>query len=437
MNETRFSTFLREHKQILLLMLVMYIERIAVLCILGPEYNLANDDMGYIGGGITFAATGTVAIYQVSPSAMIMPGMPVLLGLFTKLFGQARLYWVMVKLFWCLMGCITPFLVYKSVTLFAEKKYGLLAAAAFLLPNLAWMDNVILTETPYYLCFTATIYCTLAMGRSRKTGYFAGYVIAYMAGLMLRPTIGIMPVFTAVYLLVKKFPFWQLLKRLVINGLVLMMFLVPWTVRNYEHFDAFIPLTYGSGNPLLLGTYQGFGCPTDEELDYETNVEQVWREEYAEYLDENGDPLDDGMKQYLTLEKDGIKAAYRMDAWWDTSPLTMLLSYLVIKPAVMVVKTFYWVELFGVPSIVLDVLRVADFFLCCVSVLLCFKRKQFRMEVGFLAAVYWIYIYMIAMTYAFSRYGETLMCLRYMIVGIGLHLLVEEWNKHKAVKKTS
>lgn len=37
MNETRFSTFLREHKQILLLMLVMYIERIAVLCILGPE----------------------------------------------------------------------------------------------------------------------------------------------------------------------------------------------------------------------------------------------------------------------------------------------------------------------------------------------------------------------------------------------------------------
>lgn len=437
MNDSRFSAYLREHRQILLLMLLLFAERVAVLCMLGPEYNLANDDMGYIGGGITFAATGVIAIYQLTPSAMIMPGMPVLLSLFIQVFGQERLFWVMVKLFWITMGCITPYLVYKSVTLFAEKRYGLLAAAMFLLPNLAWMDNVILTETPYYLCFTAVIYATLAMGRSRKPGWFVLYVAAYMAGLLLRPTIGIMPVFTAAYLLVKKFPFRQLFRRLVINGLVLLLFLVPWTLRNYEHFDAFIPLTYGSGNPTLLGTYQGFGYPSDEELDYETNVEQVFLEEYAAYLDAEGSPLDEGQQQYLTLEKDGIQARYRMQVWWETNPLSMLLSYLIIKPAAMVVKSFYWLEVFGVPSIVLDVLRVLDFFLCCAVTVLCFLRREHRAEVGFLAGVYWVYIYMIAMTFSFSRYGETLMCLRYMLWGIGLHLLIEAWQRRKALKKSS
>lgn len=49
--------------------------------------------------------------------------------------------------------------------------------------------------------------------------------------------------------------------------LALLAFMLPWSVRNYKQFRAFIPTTYGIGNPLLLGTYQGEGYPTDEEVD--------------------------------------------------------------------------------------------------------------------------------------------------------------------------
>lgn len=41
----------------------------------------------------------------------------------------------------------------------------------------------------------------------------------------------------------------------------------------------------------MLGTYQGEQYPSDDELDYETNVEQVAKEKYADYYDENGEVL--------------------------------------------------------------------------------------------------------------------------------------------------
>ena len=164
-------------------------------------------------------------------------------------------------------------------------------------------------------------------------------------------------------------------------------------------------------------------------------MEAVFREEYADYLDENGRALDPVQQQYLTLEKDGVKADYRMQVWWEQNPLSMALSYLIIKPGAMLVKTFYWVELFGVPSIVLDVLRVLNFFLCCGAVVLAWKRKELLWELGFLSFVYWFYIYVISMTYSFSRYGETLMSIRYVMMAAGLWLFVKQLKEKKA--KTS
>ena len=109
----------------------------------------------------------------------------------------------------------------------------------------------------------------------------------------------------------------------------------------------------------------------------------------------------------------------------------MLLSYLVIKPGIMLIKTFYWKEVLATPELLLDVLRSVNFFLCCGAVLLSFKQKRLRMEMGFLCVVYWFYIYLFSMTYSFSRYGETLMSLRYIIMSFGLMMLYQQWKNRK------
>ena len=432
MKGCRWNLFRKTDPYLLLLLGLIVLERIVVLCQLGVDYNLANDDMGYIGSGIRLVTDGIVGIYSGYPSAMIMPGMPWLLALMTMLFGTETAYWLAVKLLWIAMGTATAYVVYRGALLLTEQRWcGLIAAATFLAPNIAWMDNVVLTETPYFLCLTLTIYLTLLMERTDSKGVFAGYCVAYMCGVLLRPTIVVMPVFSLAYLFLRNVDRKLLLRRMISGIVILLLLLVPWTARNYHHFDALVPLTYGSGNPMLLGTYQGFGYPLDEELDYETNVEAVFREEYADYLNEDGQAVDPVQQQYLTLEKDGVKADYRMQVWWEENPLSMILSYLIIKPGAMLVKTFYWAELFGVPSIVLDVLRVVNFFMCCAAVVLAWKRKELLWELGFLSFVYWFYIYAIAMTYSFSRYGETLMSIRYVMMAAGLWLFVKQLKDRK------
>ena len=94
------------------------------------------------------------------------------------------------------------------------------------------------------------------MGRSRQKKYFWYCLAAYMLALMLKANIGIYPLFAAIYLLVVKYDFKVLLKQGLILACALLCFMIPWSIRNYIQFQAFIPLTYGSGNPKLLGTYQ-------------------------------------------------------------------------------------------------------------------------------------------------------------------------------------
>ena len=142
-----------------------------------------------------------------------------------------------------------------------------------------------------------------------------------------------------------------LLRRAGVLALALLLFLVPWTLRNARAFGAFVPLTYGAGQPMLQGTYQGEGFPLDEELDYETNVHQVMLSRYAAYYRDEAqpreadtdsayallyDPLgevkDEQNAQYLSMQRDGLKARYRLRRWWERSPGSLLKSYLLIKP---------------------------------------------------------------------------------------------------------
>lgn len=424
------ASFWKEQGPVAAMLALIVLERIVVMCMLGTDYNIANDDIGYIGSGIRFLSEGIIGIYSDEPSAMIMPGMTWLLAAMTWLFGQGEAYWLAVKLLWIAMGTCTAWVTYVGVRMFAPRWCGLLALVAFLVPNVAWMDNIILTETPYFLCFTLTVVLTLMMGRSNSKGVFAGYCVAYMAGVLLRPTLVVMPVFSLAYLFLLGVDRKLLLRRMITGIVILLLFMLPWSARNYALFDHFVPLTYGTGNPMLLGSYQGFGYPEDSpELD--AAVEAEFRETYAEYLDEDGNVKDSVMTQFLTLQKDGIKADLRMEQWWDTHPLQMLVSYLGVKPGIIVFKSFYWEELFGVPELAIDLLRGVNFLLCCLCVVLALKRKQLRMELGFLTVVYWLYVFMIGLTFAFSRYGETLMSIRYILGAVGIWMLLDEIKQRK------
>ena len=90
--------FFLENKWILLLMLALFLERVIVLYQLGAEYSLESDDLSYVNSGIAFANSGAITMHGVL-SAQIMPGMPVLIGVFVLIFGEGHLLWIALKLF--------------------------------------------------------------------------------------------------------------------------------------------------------------------------------------------------------------------------------------------------------------------------------------------------------------------------------------------------
>ena len=97
------KNFFINEKWIVIVMLLLFLERLIVMGQLGATYTLSNDDLSYVNSGITFIKTGTITMHGVL-SAQIMPGMPVFIGIISLLFGEGTLFWIALKLIWITMG---------------------------------------------------------------------------------------------------------------------------------------------------------------------------------------------------------------------------------------------------------------------------------------------------------------------------------------------
>ena len=424
-NEKRFY---REHKAIIILMLLLFVERLIAMCALGIGYHLHSDDWGYIVSGIVFANTGTITMYR-NLSAQIMPGMPLLLGLVSLIFGEGRLYLLVLKLLWITMGTLTAWFIYRSVCLFAPKWCGVAACIALFAPNIVWLDQLIMTETPYVLCSAAMIYYTFRMGKFRKQRDFWLCAVFYLLSLLLKANAGIYPVFAAFYLLLIRYDLKKLLRQGIVLGCLVALVLAPWTVRNYMRFHAFIPLTYGSGNPLLLGTYQSDNAPDDAALDYAANVDAPIAEKFAEYYDADGQVKESYYTPYISLVRDGVQARYRIREWLRSDPTGFLRNYLMEKPAIMVYRVYYEDTIFGFDTGQLNVLRLLSFLGTVAFFVLAFVLRRRRSEMLFLGALYVGNLYLFAYTFAFQRYGQTLVHIWFILCGIGFPLVWEAFRR--------
>lgn len=422
------------HLGALIVLALLLAVHLAALWSLGPEYTLNSDDLSYIKSGIRFAQTGTITMHTEYPSAQIMPGMTVLIAAVYRLVGDGAALWIVLKCLWALMGVLTAWFVYRCVRIFAPGWCGVLAMLPLFRADFLWMDSLILTETPFMLALTAMVYCTLMMWKRPGWRYFWGAAACYMAALMLKANIALYPLFALAFLLAQGYDRRRLFRQCVVLACVVLCFVVPWSIRNYAQFHAFIPLTYGAGNPTLLGTYQGVGYPSDEELDYETNVDRVVEERCARYYGADGE-VEPRFQKYVSLERDGVKAAYRQRAWAEKDLPGMLYSYLVLKPKMMIFSSFYWERVFDISGRWMFLLQKIDAVLCVLAAALSLCRKRWRKPVLFLSALYLGNLYIYAMTFAFDRYNASLMSLRFILIGIGLGLAAELFRERIAGKR--
>lgn len=416
----KIKTFVLDNWCILIVIIMSLILHILALNELGFNYTLNSDDASYIQSGVTFLQTGKITMHGVL-SAQIMPGMTFLIALVALVFGTGSGLIVALKILWMLMGITTIYVVYKTIKLYTNKYIAAIPCLFFLAIDYIWMDNLILTETPYILLFSLLIYHTLKLSKNVNTKDYVLIVIYYILAVFIRPNIGIYSIFLVIFLFLKKYNLKLLMKQCLLAGIILLMCLAPWTYRNYKVFGKFIPLTYGMGNPLLLGTYQGVGYPLDEELDYVNNVDKKMPQEMKYYLD---NPMKkDYMTKYYSLEYDGMKAKYRMQEWWNRDKKSMLISYLYYKPKENFYNCFYWDNVLNISSSSLLKIRKVEIILFGISSLIILIDKKKIKEWLFLILVYGSQIALYSYTFAFSRYAITMFFLRYIIIGFGIDIV--------------
>lgn len=417
---------------LIVIIFISIVVHIASLVYLGIEYNLNSDDLSYIISGIEFLKTGTITMHGYV-SAQIMPGMTFLIASVSLLFGEGYKLYLALKILWLIMSIFSMIGVYKIINLYAKKIFAVIGTSFLLCIDFIWMDNLILTETPFMFCFIWMIYYSIRLVENGLWKNFYFLMIFYILSIMFKANIAIYPIFLFIYMLIKKYNFKLIIKQGLIGALIVICVLTPWAIRNYLQFGKFIPLTYGIGNPLLLGTYQSNNSPSDEVLDYKTNVENKMSEEMRYYLSDKVEKYNK-MTGYYSSKADEMKAKYRMKYWWNTDKVSMLKNYLIGKPIILIYNSFYWKEVFNIPISWNLLIRKIDIVLFAFSIIMILLNKKNWKEMIFLLIVYGGQILLYSYTFAFDRYGQTLYFIRFIIIGIGLQALFDLLKRKEIIK---
>lgn len=412
-----------DHSYALVVLFFVFASRIVTTYHLGAHYNIKSDDYAYVVGGIELLEHGFFTSHgSPFPSAQSMPGINLLIAGIAFFFGTGGMLWVAIKVIWAMMATATGWFIYKSVRIFAPKWAGVLALIPLFRVDYIWMDNLVLTETPFILSLSMMLYFTFQLGETQQKRYFWFLFISYIIGINFRPNVVIYPLFALFYLLLKKYNLKLLFKQSILVIVLTLLISTPWAVRNYQNFDAFIPQTFGLGNPMLLGTYQGYGYPKDESLDYTTNVDDVVKEEYSKYYDTHG-KVYPPYQRYISFMHDKTKAEYRISEWIKTDWKGFLVSYVILKPLETVHSIFYWDIIYGVSATTVTLLQDLETLFIALTIILSIILKQHRKVIFYLTALYIVNIYILSSIFVFGRYNVALMPIRYILIGLGLTLV--------------
>jgi 4-amino-4-deoxy-L-arabinose transferase-like glycosyltransferase len=393
------------------IVLLAFLVRVLALWQYGLHLDLHSDDEGYTQSAIRLLELGRLTYHTANEHTVhMMPGITLLLAAVFAVFGwhTVGVYAAKVVMIGC--GCLAVYAVYRIGETLWKPWVGAVAAlgAALYVPEVL-TDTLLLTEPPFTASFLWMLYFTVRLLQTRRWSYFFLTVAMYLLALLFRPTVALYPVVVAVYLWVRHYPRKLLLKQALVGAFVVCAVLSPWWVRNYHYYHRFIPLTAGTGDPLLLGTYQGEGYPPQP-----TYLEV--KHQIAE--------THPNLSAYDMMQYEQEAAKERMQQWWHTAPFSMLISYLWLKPIMFWVDTFYWIPIFHVSQFVAEWVKIVSVLLGIAGFLVSFTAGRDRStEALWLLATLGYYTAVYSYYFAFGRYSEPLMPIVFTGIGAGLYTL--------------
>ncbi len=391
---------------LLLVILLAVAVRLLVINRYGLTMTLHSDDEHYVASAISLLKTG-VYVYQ-SPLApelvstvLVMPGMTLLLAGIYALFGVGYEGQMAATVVMIVIGSIGVYGIGAVGRKIWNKwvGYGAAIMMTFALPHVL-TDNLMMSEAPFRTGLIFLVLFTLRFGVSWHRGDLLGAVLCFIWCLYFKPVILPYALLFFVYIALKGYPLGKLARDFVISGVVVLLALSPWVIRNYQATDGdIIVLTKGSGKIMLRGTFQGVGYP-DDGLTFEETLAK---------LDQQAKNSVEKMELYKA------EAKARRAQWFKEHPFQFIYSHVIYKPALLWRDSFYWIRIFQVERDLIYSLQAwiagAGFIGLAIAFLVDRRRRlDIFLLLGLLVGFSWAY----SVYGVFSRYNEPFMPFIYL-----------------------
>ena len=202
-----------------------------------------------------------LGVIATGPTAWVCPAYPYLVA---GVFSFAGIYTLKSRLILLALNCIFAGLTVFPIYGIAKRSFGTKAAVLaswvwVVLPS-AWQIPVRLTwdSTLNALSFTVIFWATLAVRSQRRLLAWGCYGALWAIGALINASILSLSPFFFGWLL------WELRKEavtwlmpLVTAGLIFVLGVAPWSLRNYLVLDKLVPIRSNMGLVLWLGNHPG------------------------------------------------------------------------------------------------------------------------------------------------------------------------------------
>ncbi|HXE13243.1 MAG TPA: glycosyltransferase family 39 protein [Bryobacteraceae bacterium] len=200
---------------------------------------------------------------DTGPTAWMTPVYPLVLAAIFRLFGLYTYHAFLVAIaFNILCSALTCIPIYKIGREVESDALGALAAWFWaIFPNAIIIPTRDLWDASIAALLSAVIlWATITTSRSRRWNAWIAYGCLWGLALMTTPTLGSFLPFLLIWMTLRAYrPAREGVCKAGIILAIAILICVPWTVRNYRAFRAFVPLRSVMGLQLWMGNNETSG----------------------------------------------------------------------------------------------------------------------------------------------------------------------------------
>ncbi len=195
-------------------------------------------------------------LYSHLPTVDRAPLWPFVIGVIDRLIGPQD---ILVRLVLCLVGSGTCALLYLFARDLFGERIGIFAGiVGAIYPFLYVYDGLLYAESLYTFLLLAFCYTLYRIQRSPRLSLIiiSGVLLGLLS--LTRPNgialLGLFVLWTGVMYKIKVLSWRTTLKSVLVVSLLSLIFIAPWTLRNYKVTHTFVPVAVGDGK-VMLGAY--------------------------------------------------------------------------------------------------------------------------------------------------------------------------------------